>query len=322
MIEKISYLNPTSNSPETIVSFLCDRTRLITGETKDINDQWFYRVKAYQSGFIDRDTGEWIPFKGHELRPSGRGKYVREFDIPISAEGNSLVREFKAQLYESMERIMRHIFRNNDIEFISSIRNFMILSEGDLPWITTPSNSEILLVNKSIFDSICEFILEEEVSDEIIASRLNISKDLARSLINVFSRYNPIFLNEGLVIDRFRSLYGNIHFQATQVPLFALRESPCLDKLLHEDADGQWPAWKRVTFSGDNYPQSKRASLEFARYEVISFCGGKRLNLPVDKNLARATALRLFDLMRYYEGQPEEAQEVRELALYFVEAVK
>jgi hypothetical protein len=320
-MEKIRHLESTDGSSERTISFISDRTRLITGETKDIAGKWFYRIKVYGSGFIDKKTGEWIPFRGHELRPSGRWKYIQELDIPVTKEGIDLVKKLKTQLYGNLEWLLKNIHKNNEIEFVDSIRNYIILSDGDLPWITTPIDTEIISLNESIFDAICEYIEEEEVTDEIVASRLNISKNLAKRFINVFSRYDPIYLNKGLVVDRFRGPHGNIHFRASQIPLAALRESPCLDKLLHGGASGKWPAWKRVTFSGDDYPQSKRASLEFARYEVRAFCGGKRWDVPFEESIARSVALRLFDLLRYYENQQAQLKIVEALAQDFIWAV-
>jgi hypothetical protein len=98
---------------------------------------------------------------------------------------------------------------------------------------------------------------------------------------------------------------GNTCFQAVKIPTAALEESPNLKKILDPYSDGKWPAWKRVTFSGDRYSQNKRGSLEFAKYELKAFCGAVHWGVPINHAQARAISLRLFDLMRFYRDEPE-----------------
>ena len=76
-------------------------------------------------------------------------------------------------------------------------------------------------------------------------------------------------------------------------------------------------SWQKVTFSNDQFPQCRAGSLSYAKFEVEAFCGGRAWGVPVNVNKARATALRLFDLRRYFEKQTDGLNEVRILCRRF-----
>jgi hypothetical protein len=238
-------------------------------------------------------------------------------DFPITTEGTQFASEFIAQTYATIKDSLRCFFANGEEDSLEVTRKMTALVNGDLPWITGDRKAKAIHLTESLLETVCEYLMDDPFTEQSLAAKLNISSNLAASFTNPAARYAPEFLATEVVVDRLRGLHGDLEYQVTKIPHKALRQSPMLTDLLDERIEGDWPTWKKVTFSNDQFPQCRPGSLSYAKFEVDAFCGGQVWGVPLDVNKARATALRLFDLKRYFEKQKDGLDEVRELSKRF-----
>ncbi|MGV8118917.1 MAG: hypothetical protein AB2L14_04035 [Candidatus Xenobiia bacterium LiM19] len=313
LISLIQKLEPDSKSEECRVGFFLDRSRLLAGETRKFKDKWFYRIKAYKNYFVDKETGEPKVYKDHDLKPEGRGYFIQEFDIPISSKGKEFASQLVRELQQAIINNMSCLFGKNGPDILNASRQQLMLSNGDLPWVTSQRENPLHTLNQPLIETVCSLLQDEEFSCLKLAERLRLSRNIAFYYLNMFSRYFPLFLEKGILLDRSRNPDGGLCYQATIIPPKTLIESPDLKELLLESRDEQWPVWKRVTFSNDAYPQSKLASYHYAEYEVSSICGARVWGIPNEINQLRTVALRLFDLERYYQNDEEKMKEIKKL---------
>ena len=293
----------------------------MAGETRKFNGKWFYRIKAYKNFFVDKETGEPKVYKDHDLKPEGRGFFIQEFDLPITPKGKAFTSQLVDELEHAIIDNMIKVFGKNAQDILVGSRKQLMLSNGDLPWVTSQRDSLLQNLAEPLIDTVCSLLQDEEYSCIKLTERLRISRNNAFYFLNMFSRYFPLYLEKGILIDRSRNPNGGLCYQATIIPPKALKESPSLQKLLVVNDDLQWPVWKRVTFSNDAYPQSKLASFHYAEFEVSSICGAKEWGIPFNVNQLRAIALRLFDLERHYENDKEKMEEIHLLKKSLIHSI-
>lgn len=320
LIATIKLLKISKKPIESKVAFSSEKSRYLSGETKLIDDQWYYRVKAYKNFFIDSD-GAYVNLKSQELRPAGFKFFIQEFDFPITKKGKEIAENLVSNIYSEVSNALNKKFKFKDSNCLPNIRDMSVVSSGEVPWITASGEDNAVLSTEPLLNTVCQTLMDDPYTDQSLAAKLNITTNLATSFTNPAVRYAPEFLAMGVAVDRIRGVHGNLQYQATKIPQKALLQSPMLTEILSENAGGDWPTWKKVTFSNDQFPQGRPASLSYAKFEVEAFCGGRDWGVPVDMNKSRATALRLFDLMRYFEKQKEGMDEVRELIKRFTSAV-
>jgi hypothetical protein len=321
LIGVIGFLELPADPKEERVAFSSEKTRFLSGETKLFDNKWFFRVKVYQNFFRDAETGSYVSMRQHELRPAGFRFFIQEMDFPINEQGKLFAQTFIARIYESIKESLHRLFLNGEEDLVELTRQWKILVGGELPWITGEGQTKATYLPEPLLDTVCQCLMDDPYTDQSLAAKFHINPSLAATFTNPSVRYAPEFLARGIAVDRLRGLHSNIQYQATKIPQKALQQSPMLTDLLDEKAGEDWPSWKKVTFSNDQYPQGRPASLSYAKFEVEAFCGGRAWGVPVDINKARATALRLFDLKRYFEKQKEGLDDVRELSKRFTSAV-
>jgi hypothetical protein len=320
LIGAIKFLEIPKEPTEQKVAFYSEKSRFLSGETKIFDDQWYYRVKVYKNFFIDADGG-YVSLKGQGLKPAGFKFFIQEFDFPITKKGKQTADKFISNIYSKVDSEMNNKFNSKDQDFLQKTREMRLLSCGELPWFVGNEKANANPLQEPLLDTVCQFLMDDPYTEQSLAEKLNIKTNLAGSFANPAARYSPEFLAKGIVVERLRGLHGNLEYQATKIPQKALLQSPMLTDLFDEKACGDWASWKKVTFSNDQFPQGRPASLSYAKFEVEAFCGGRAWGVPVDINKARATAIRLFDLLRYFEKQKVGMDEVRALIRNFNFAV-
>lgn len=321
LIGAVSSLKLPAHPKEERVAFCSEKARFISGETKLFGDQWFYRVKVYRNFFKDGETGKIIPLKEHGLRPDGFRFFIKEMDFPLSDEGIQFAATFVDKIHTVIKESLHRSFNNSEEDVVKLTREFKVLTSGDLPWVTVDGHAKVIHLSEPLLDTVCQCLLDDPYTEESLGATIHISPRLSASFTNPAVRYAPEFLAREIVVDRLRGLHGNLQYQATKIPHKALQQSPMLTDLLDENAKGEWPSWKKVTFSNDQFPQDRPGSFSYAKFEVEAFCGARAWGVSVDINQARATALRLFDLKRYFEKQKDGLDEVRALCERFTAAV-
>jgi len=321
LIGVIDLLKPPPQPKEERVAFCSDNARFLSAETKLFNEQWFYRVKVYRNFFIDGETGAFVPLKEHGLRPDGFRFFIKEMDFPINNEGRQFATKFITEIYKIIKEVLNRRYSTDERDLLEATQQLSVLVDGTLPWITGEGQAKAIHLSEPLLDTVCQCLMDDPYTENSLAAKIHINPRLSTSFTNPAVRYAPEFLARGIVVDRLRGLHGNLQYQATKIPHKALQQSPALTDLLDEKAKGEWPSWKKVTFSNDQFPQDRPGSFSYAKFEVEAFCGGHAWGVPLDVNKARATALRLFDLKRYFEKQRDGLDAVRALCDRFTSAV-
>jgi len=321
LIGAVNSLEVPADPKEERVAFCSEKSRFLSGETKLFGDQWFYRVKVYRNFFKNGATGKYVPLKEHALRPSGHHRYIQEMDFPISPEGKKFATTFIDKIYRVIKEFLHRSFNNCEGDVLKLTRELKVLTDGDLPWVTVDGQAKAIHLSESLLDTVCQCLMDDPYTDESLAARIHINSRLSASFTNPAVRYAPEFLAREILVDRLRGLHGNLQYQATKIPHKTLQLSPMLTDLLDENAKGEWPSWKKVTFSNDQYPQDRPGSFSYAKFEVEAFCGARSWGMPLDVNQARVTSLRLFDLKCYFEKQKDRLDEVRTLCERFTAAI-
>jgi hypothetical protein len=296
--------------------------RVFCGETVESDGRWYYRIKGYSPFFRERDTGEVIFYRDHAIRPAGHGRFIQEFDVPVSAEGKAFVARFAEELYGCLEaRLQRSLGRTAD-DTLDLIRAGVLFADGDLAWVGANPTSEVALRDQPIRSAATGLLMEEGWTTDRLAERLRVSQALANRLVNVGARYGRHYLGSGVLLDRSRSPHGNPQFRATRVPRAVLDDCPLLARLLEVDAGGHWPAWRRVIFSNDDYGQDRLVSLHLAELEVDALCGGLAWSVRPTQQPVQALAVRLFDLGRHFGQDSERLSDLGHLVERFLEATR
>jgi hypothetical protein len=320
LIRVIEHLKVPRNPNEERVAFCSEKNRFLSGETKLCNEQWFYRIKVYRNFFIDNEGG-FVAMRGHGLRPDGFRFFIKEMDFPINNVGKQFAAKFTAEISKAVEKIFTLRYPSAESDLLEEARQTKMLVSGNQPWIFDEPEAKAIRSREPLIDMVCQCLMDDPYTEESLAAKLHINSRLSASFTNPSARYAPEFLAREIVIDRLRGKHGNLQYQATKIPRKALELSPMLTDLLDDKAKGDWSSWKKVTFSNDQYPQDRSGCLSYANFEVEAFCGGRAWGVPLDISKARATALRLFDLKRYFEKQEKEMDEVRTLCKRFTKAV-
>ncbi len=318
LIGKISALIISSDARERKVAYFNSRSRFFAGETKCFNGKWFYRLKVYSTYFKDKETGEISYFKGHQIRPAGRGFFIQEFDFPISYKGINAANEFARSLKESVETFLLELVGELDGNVLDLIQKGQVLIGGELPWFNSNGGGEVVTLPKPLFVTLCDHLRRQPLTPDAFASRLGLTLAAGSGQLNPTSRYDPRFLERGLLIDRVRRGFNSLHYLITEVPREAFVESPDLSHLFHSSPPSEWHSWIKTTFSNDEYSNGRRLSLHIAEFELEAFEGGVRWGIAPELEQLRTLAIRLFDLKRHFHGDDEMTLVVAELINRFI----
>jgi len=301
LLQRIAVIQTPDESIEAKVDLFSFKNRVYCGETREIYGKWYYRIKAYSNFFV-RDRKVCF-YKNHELRPVGRGFYIQEFDFPISHEGVEEVICFANSLKETIEDTISSKFLPDSKELI---RNDRLLCDRELPWLNTPITQEVRTLGKPLFGLLCDKLREGPLTTRQVSSELEVSSSAIENHLCTSARYAPDFLREGFLLDRVNTGFDSLNYLINQIPNEALNESPTLLKLFDINPIGKWPAWKKATFSNDEYSKARAQSLSFAQFELDTFEGGLTWGLVPEVAQLRALAIRLFDLLRHYKKSNAE----------------
>lgn len=318
LIGRISDLKQSKDAKEARVDFFDDRGWLVTGETRCFEGRWFYRIKAYTNFFADKEAGELHYFKNHELRPSGRGFYIKEFDFSISTSGIDLAMAFSKKLEKSVEDYLCGRIGQTEDDSHRLIRNGQMLVGGAPLWVNSDLTLERVTLHKPLFNILCEKLRVEPLTPNRLAIRLGLTSESGDRQLNPSSRYDPRFLEQGYVVDRVRRGFDSVNYLITQIPKESLDESPSLAYLFKGHPPGKWPDWISATFSNDDYSNGRNSSLHFAEFEIGAFEGGFEWGIIPALRQLRVTAVRLFDLKRHFESDKYITMSVAALIQRFV----
>ena len=318
LIGKISDLTTPADARECRVADFISRSRLFAGETKCFHEQWFYRIKIYTTYFKDKKTGKISFFKDHQLRPAGRGYFIQEFDFPISSEGINVAKEFVASLKEAVETCLVGLVGELNGDVLDLIQKEQVLIGGELPWFNSNGSGEAVTLSKPLFVTLCDHLRKQPLTPDALATRLGLTLAAGGGQLNPAARYDPRFLERGLLLDRVHRGFNSLHYLITEVPREALEESPDLTHLFHGSPPGEWPSWIKATFSNDEYSTGRRLSLHVAEFEVEAFEGGLRWGIASELRQLRTLAIRLFDLKRHFQSDDTMTETVAELIKRFI----
>jgi hypothetical protein len=135
-----------------------------------------------------------------------------------------------------------------------------------------------------------------------LSSLLGLTPAAGDNQLNPASRYDPRFLERGLLLDRIQKGFDSLHYLVTQMPQEALEESSTLVYLFEEIPQGNWSEWISATFSNDEYSKGRLQSYHLAVFEIEAFEGGMECGIVPELPQLRASAIRLFDLKRHFQG--------------------
>jgi len=311
IIKQIASLDKTPSKDEMKVCFFNHRSKTVTGETRNFKGKWFYRVKCYQNYFTK--NGQLFFYKGHELKPAGKGFFIQEFDFPLNGSAKDEASEFVDKLQCVIEK---ELIEKRDVEdpnVLELIHKEQLLIGGDPVWINSGTDLEPLTLHKPLFDIVCDKLRQQPLTPDALAINLGLSQDEGNRQVHPNSRYDPRFLDKGFLLDRVHKGFTSHHYLITQIPQEALDESPTLTNLFDEVPLGNWEDWKRVTFSNDEYSTGKLQSYHIAQVELDAYEGGIEVGIEPQLSQMRVTAIRLFDLKRHHERDVEKSEEVQEL---------
>ncbi len=328
IINNIALLRTSVISSDRKVCCFHHRNRVICGETKIFNNTIFYRVKAYSNYF--RRNNEFFNYKDHELKPSGRGFFIQEFDFPVTVEGVEEAKAFSKMILQGIEQYLIEIISqkcSNIIDaanamgasLIDLLHGEQIIIDGKPLWLTFDENQAIEILHRPLFEIICDRLREEPLNSSYLATSLNLRPETCEEQISPNSRYDYRFFQSGLLLDRLRRGYNSINYLVTQIPREALNESPTLSRLFYDNLNDSWRDWISATFSNDEYAQGRRLSYHVLKFEIDSIEGGVEHGIKPELSKLRSIAVRLFDLKRYFKQDRELHVEICSLVDRFLE---
>lgn len=328
IINNIAFLNSNKIEPNVKLCCFYHRNRVICGETRVFDNQLFYRVKAYTNFF--RRNNEFYYYKNHELRPSGRGFYIQEFDFPVSSEGIDEAKIFSIKIQEAIENYLQEMVARIDSDLfdmaddigqnvIDLLRGEQIIVGGKPLWVNSDENLETEIVHNPLFDVLCERLREEPLNLSDLTKSLNLVPEGCDEQINPNSRYDYRLLERGLLLDRIKSGFNSLHYLVTQIPQEAIVESPTLVRLFDKNLCNDWNRLISTTFSNDEYSQGRRFSYHLAKAEIDAIEGGLGNGIKPKTSKLRSIAIRLFDLKRHFQQDQEMSEKVSNLIERYVE---
>jgi hypothetical protein len=320
LIEQIALLDDKAGKTETKVNFFSFRNRIFCGETRIFMGQPFYRIKGYSNYFLK--NGDIYFYKQHQLKPTGRGFFIQEFDFPISPTGVEEAKNFSGKIREIIEQHLKKLVGQLEGDTIDLIRKEQVLVGGGPPWVNSDTSLETVVLHKSLFDFLCDKLREEPLTPNRLAINLGLTPDTGNNLLNPASRYDPRFFERGFLLDRVREGFDSLHYLITQIPLESLEESPTLTHLFEEETLGKWPDWISATFSNDDYSTGRKQSFHFAEFEIEAFEGGMEWGITPESSQLRSSAIRLFDLRRHFRRDTSMTEKIDTLVERFIEINK
>lgn len=310
--------SPLPNSTESKVDYFSLNSRDYCGETRCFDGDWYYRIKAYNSNFSNKE-GDIKFYKGHKLNPSGFRFYIQEFDFPLIKNGDDEATQFANTIKSTIESHLENIVSGYTDKPLPLLRNNQLLVDNELPWINTCKTGTSMSLGKPIHDIICDQLRKEPLSIDQLSAQVNITPQTAKDILPLMTaRYDKLFLDRNILLDRLSRDYDSTHYLATEIPIDVIQTSPTLVKLFENTTGDDWIAWKNVTFSNDEYSKGRSLSISFAEFAIEAFEGGMKWGLVPDLGKVRATAIRLFDLVRHCEGQEQQAETVKTLVDRFI----
>ena len=315
VIKQIASLDKAPSKDEMKVCFFNHRRKTVTGETRNFKGKWFYRVKCYQNFF--RKNGEIFFYKDHELKASGRGYFIQEFDFPLNESAKDEASEFAGKLQSAIEQELIGKIDAEDDNVLELLHKEQLLIGGEPAWVNSDTELGSFTLHKPLFDIVCDKLRQQPLTPDALAINLGLSQDEGNRQLHPNSRYDPRFSDKEFLLDRVRKGFTSLHYLITQIPQEALEQSPVLTNLFEENSSGNWDDWKRVTFSNDEYSTGKLQSYHIAQVELDAYEGGMEVGIEPQISQMRATAIRLFDLKRHHERDAEKSKKVQELITRF-----
>jgi hypothetical protein len=300
LIEQIVNLDNEMGNNETKVSCFSNRNIAFCGEIDFVNGQSFYRIKKYTNYFTKNGVRHF--YKQHQLRPAGNGRYIQEFDFPVSSTGVEEVKDVSSTIRDTIECRLFEMVDLEEADTLDLIRNEQVLIGEELPWFNVDTNMETVVLHKPIFEILCDKLREEPMTPNHLSGLLGLTPAAGDNQLNPASRYDLRFLERGFLLDRIHKGFDSLHYLVTQMPQEALEESSTLAYLFEESPQGNWSEWISATFSNDEYSKGRLQSYHLAVFEIEAFEGGMECGIVPKLSQLRATAIRLFDLKRHFLG--------------------
>ncbi|MDA7618217.1 hypothetical protein N8703_02840 [Verrucomicrobia bacterium] len=311
LIHQIASLTEEPTEDEAKVCFFNHRGKTVTGEIRNFDDDWFYRVKCYQNYFTK--DGKIKFYKGHMLKPAGYGFYIQEFDFPLSAVGIHEALTFAERLQNAVHQQLIEKFKEEVDDVLELMSSDRLLVGGETVWIDSEPDLDALILHKPLFELTCDKLREQPLTPDSLSTHLGLTPEAGERQLHPNSRYDLRFLDKGFLLDRVRKGFTSLHYLITQIPQEALEQSPALTYLFKEDPPDNWEEWRRATFSNDEYSTGKLQSYHIAQVELDAYEGGLEMGIEPQSSQMRATAIRLFDLKRYHQRDAEKSEEVQKL---------
>jgi hypothetical protein len=300
LIEQVVNLDNEMGNNETKVNCFSYRNIALCGEIDFVNGQNFYRIRKYTNYFTK--NGVQYFYKQHQLKPAGNGRYIQEFDFLVPSTGVEEVKDVSSTIRDAIECRLLEMVDMEEADTLDLIRNEQVLIGEELPWFNVDTNMDTIVLPKPLFEILCDKLREEPMTPNHLSSLLGLTPAAGDNQLNPASRYDPRFLERGLLLDRIQKGFDSLHYLVTQMPQEALEESSTLVYLFEEIPQGNWSEWISATFSNDEYSKGRLQSYHLAVFEIEAFEGGMECGIVPELPQLRASAIRLFDLKRHFQG--------------------
>ena len=157
IINEINIKEISEKDIDKKLSFFIYKSKIITAEIKFFNERFFLRIKSYQNYRINR--GEIVYYKNLEIKQSGSGYYIQEFDFPLNDQWKKEIKILIEEIENSIFQLLLIKLNDNSNEIKDYIKNEQLISDSKLLWINNNEYIENILF-KPFFDLICDKLSE------------------------------------------------------------------------------------------------------------------------------------------------------------------